>query len=91
MEIRLRESPMESIEKRPLLIAGGWIQAAVVVLIFGFFILGVLTYYTYSVSRARFYCGILASRSALEYRLLWRPKLRYGTRPNYTRLQDESI
>ena len=39
---------MESIEKRPLLIAGGWIQAAVVVLIFGFFILGVLTYYTYS-------------------------------------------
>ena len=39
---------MESIEKRPLLIAGGWIQAAVVVLIFGFFILGVLTYYTYT-------------------------------------------
>src|SRR5215470_5171706 len=43
-----RESPMESTEKRPLMIAGGWIQAAILVLIIGFFILGVLTYYTYS-------------------------------------------
>jgi nitric oxide reductase subunit B len=30
------------------MIARGWIQAAVVVLIFGFFIMGVLTYYTYN-------------------------------------------
>jgi hypothetical protein len=35
---------MERTEKRPLMIAGGWIQAAAIVLIFGFFILGVLTY-----------------------------------------------
>jgi nitric oxide reductase subunit B len=35
-------------EKRPLLISRGWIQAAVMVLIFGFFIMGVLTYYTYN-------------------------------------------
>ena len=39
---------MDSTEKRPLMIARGWIQAATVVLIFGFFIMGVLTYYTYT-------------------------------------------
>ena len=39
---------MNTSEKRPLLIARGWIQAAVMVLIFGFFIMGVLTYYTYN-------------------------------------------
>jgi nitric oxide reductase subunit B len=39
---------MDNIEKRPLMISRGWIQAAAIVLIFGFFIMGVLTYYTYS-------------------------------------------
>ena len=39
---------MDSAEKRPLMIARGWIQAAAIVLIIGFFILGVLTYYTYT-------------------------------------------
>jgi len=39
---------MDSTEKRPLIIARGWIQVAAVVLIFGFFILGLLTYYTYT-------------------------------------------
>jgi hypothetical protein len=32
--------------KQPLMIARGWIQYAEIVLIFGFFILGILTYYT---------------------------------------------
>src|SRR5215813_10081551 len=39
---------MNTAEKRPLLIGRGWIQAAIMVLIFGFFIMGVLTYYTYN-------------------------------------------
>ena len=39
---------MNTSEKRPLLISRGWIQAVVIVLIFGFFIMGVLTYYTYN-------------------------------------------
>src|SRR5215813_8084030 len=39
---------MNTAEKRPLLIGRGWIQAAIMVLIFGFFIMGVLTYYTYT-------------------------------------------
>src|SRR6516164_6767848 len=39
---------MNTYEKRPLMIPRGWIQAAAIVLIFGFFILGVLTYYTYN-------------------------------------------
>jgi len=39
---------MNTSEKRPLLISRGWIQAAIMVLIFGFFIMGVLTYYTYN-------------------------------------------
>lgn len=36
------------VEKRPRMIASGWIQAAGVVLLIGFFIMGVLTYYTYN-------------------------------------------
>lgn len=39
---------MQTIEKRPLMISRGWIQAAAIVLIIGFFIMGVLTYYTYN-------------------------------------------
>src|SRR5215813_11725638 len=39
---------MHGIEKRPLMISRGWIQAAGIVLVIGFFIMGVLTYYTYS-------------------------------------------
>ena len=39
---------MHSIEKRPLMISRGWIQAAGIVLVIGFFIMGVLTYYTYN-------------------------------------------
>src|SRR5262249_17519429 len=34
-------------EKRPLMIPRGWIRAAAIVLVFGFFIMGLLTYYTY--------------------------------------------
>ncbi len=39
---------MHSTEKRSLMISRGWIQAAGIVLIIGFFIMGVLTYYTYN-------------------------------------------
>ncbi|MGA7317186.1 MAG: hypothetical protein WBX22_24805 [Silvibacterium sp.] len=39
---------MNTLEKRPLMISTGWIQAAAIVLIIGFFIMGVLTYYTYN-------------------------------------------
>src|SRR5215469_13452414 len=39
---------MDSIEKPPLMISRGWIQGAIVVLMIGFCILGVLTYYTYN-------------------------------------------
>jgi nitric oxide reductase subunit B len=39
---------MPTLEKRPLMISRGWIQAAAIVLLFGFFLMGVLTYYTYS-------------------------------------------
>jgi nitric oxide reductase subunit B len=39
---------MHAIEKRPLMISRGWIQAAAIVIIIGFFIMGVLTYYTYN-------------------------------------------
>ena len=34
--------------KRPLMIANGWVQAAGIVLIVGFLIMGILTYYTYT-------------------------------------------
>jgi len=39
---------MQGIQKRPRMIANGWIQAAGLVLLIGFFIMGVLTYYTYN-------------------------------------------
>ena len=39
---------MPSINRRSLMISNGWIQAAAIVLIIGFFIMGVLTYYTYN-------------------------------------------
>ncbi len=39
---------MQTSERRPLLIANGWIQAAGIVLIIGFLIMGILAYYTYS-------------------------------------------
>lgn len=39
---------MGSPGKRSLLVSGGWIQAAIIVLIIGFFIMGILTYYTYT-------------------------------------------
>jgi nitric oxide reductase subunit B len=39
---------MDRNEKRPLMVPLGWMQAAAIVLIFGFFIMGVLTYYTYN-------------------------------------------
>jgi nitric oxide reductase subunit B len=39
---------METTAKRPLLIANGWIQAAGIVLLIGFLIMGILAYYTYS-------------------------------------------
>ena len=35
-------------DKRSLMISGGWIQTAAIVLIIGFLIMGILTYYTYS-------------------------------------------
>src|SRR5262249_41778838 len=39
---------MDNSDKRPLMISQAWIQAAIVVLMFGFCVLGVLTYYTYN-------------------------------------------
>lgn len=39
---------MQAIQKRPRMIANGWIQAAGLVLVVGFFIMGILTYYTYN-------------------------------------------
>ena len=39
---------MHTIEQRPLLVSRGWIQAAAIVMIIGFSIMGVLTYYTYN-------------------------------------------
>jgi hypothetical protein len=39
---------MDTREKNPLMVPRGWMQAAAIVLIFGFFILGLLTYYTYN-------------------------------------------
>ena len=39
---------MQVTSKRPLLVANGWIQAAGIVLITGFLIMGILAYYTYS-------------------------------------------
>ena len=39
---------MQISDKRPLMIANGWVQAAGIVLIVGFLIMGILTYYTYT-------------------------------------------
>ena len=39
---------MPSINRRALMISSGWIQAAVIVLLIGFFIMGILAYYTYT-------------------------------------------
>ena len=39
---------MEITSKRSLMIANGWVQAAGIVLIVGFLIMGILTYYTYT-------------------------------------------
>ena len=39
---------MSAIEKRPLMIANGWIQAALIIVITGFCIMGVLAYYNYA-------------------------------------------
>ena len=39
---------MPTLEKRPLMISRGWIQAAAIVMLIGFFLMGVLTYYTYT-------------------------------------------
>ena len=39
---------MHTRDRRPLMISNGWIQAAVIVVLIGFCIMGVLTYYTYN-------------------------------------------
>lgn len=39
---------MQTGDKRPLMISNGWIQAAAIVVLIGFCIMGVLTYYTYN-------------------------------------------
>jgi nitric oxide reductase subunit B len=39
---------MQITSKRSLMIANGWVQAAGIVLIVGFLIMGILTYYTYT-------------------------------------------
>ena len=39
---------MPPTEKRSLMVSNVWIQAAAIVLLIGFFIMGVLTYYTYN-------------------------------------------
>ena len=39
---------MQISDKRSLMIANGWVQAAGIVLIIGFLIMGILTYYTYT-------------------------------------------
>lgn len=39
---------MDGSPRRPFLIANGWIQAALIVLMIGFLIMGILAYYTYS-------------------------------------------
>ena len=39
---------MRPTDKRPLMISNVWIQAAGLVLMIGFFIMGVLAYYTYN-------------------------------------------
>ena len=40
--------PMEELRKRDLLVSKVWIQAVILVVVFGFFVLGLLAYRTYS-------------------------------------------
>src|SRR6188472_1697811 len=44
---RRRGATVDGSERRPLLISRGWIQATVLVVLMGFFILGLLAYRTY--------------------------------------------
>ena len=39
---------VQDMQRRPLLISKAWVQAAVLVTLFGFFILGLLAYRTYT-------------------------------------------
>jgi nitric oxide reductase subunit B len=39
---------LQGMTKRPMLISRGWLQAAILVFIFGFFVLGILAYRTYT-------------------------------------------
>src|SRR5579885_3557469 len=39
---------MQANERRPLLVARGWTQAVILVFVFGFFVLGLLAYRTYT-------------------------------------------
>ena len=41
-------SPLNSQSKRDLIISKGWFQAAILVFVFGFFVLGLLAYWTYT-------------------------------------------
>src|ERR1051326_2656945 len=43
-----KETPMDEVRRRELLVSKAWIQAVVVVVLFGFFVLGLLAYRTYS-------------------------------------------
>lgn len=43
-------APPSSTRERPLLVARGWVQMTVLVLLFGFFVLGLLAYRTYTAS-----------------------------------------
>jgi nitric oxide reductase subunit B len=37
---------MEAVDRRPLLVSRGWVQGVLLVLLFGFFVLGFLAYRT---------------------------------------------
>src|SRR5437773_2764723 len=43
-----RSTSMEQLQKRDLLVSKAWLQAVAVVVVFGFFVLGLLAYRTYS-------------------------------------------
>ena len=38
---------MEAVDRRSLLVSKGWVQAVLIVVLFGFFVLGLLAYRTY--------------------------------------------
>src|SRR4051794_41326935 len=42
-----RGAEVQKSERRPLLVSKGWIQAVLLVVLFGFFVLGLLAYRTY--------------------------------------------